>query len=510
MRQLVPLTVLVALVTLATAAGALEPRYHTYEEVRAELLATVAAYPAIARVDTIGASSTDGRAIWALKLSDNPCVDEDEPVVLFDGVHHAEEVLGLEVIMWMIDELTAAYGVDDTMTAWIDSNEIWFIPILNPDGHVVVTSGLDETWRKNTRDNNGNGTLDLDFDGVDPNNNYDWNWDGGDPDTTASYYRGPWAFSENETQAMRDLCEATKPVIALNYHSPLISSGDCIYYPWYWPGHSFAPDHHTIYDIAGELADRTKKGDGSSFSAVYGYATQGKARNWQYGHLGTIGLTMEILSYMCIPPPEDVDGICERVATGSYSLIERLEGPGLTGHVVDATTGAPIVADVEVLEVTSEVLDPRRTDATYGRYWRPLKAGDYTLEFSASGFETVTVGPVNVSDGPWTVVDAALWPVGTGVTDGLDEARILGVLPNPTRGQTSIRFAAPGEPAPTVEIYSLAGRLLRRLDVGADGSGAAVVWDGRDDAGRPAASGVYFARLVAGRLSDVEKIVLLR
>ena len=503
------MVVLAALAVCATRASSLEARYHTYEEVRSELLATVAAHPGIARVDTIGYSTTDGRAIWAMKLSDNVAFDEDEPVVLFDGVHHAEEVLGLEVIMWMIDELTSAYGVDDTMTAWVDECEIWFVPILNPDGHTVVTGGVDETWRKNTRDNNGNGVFDLDFDGVDPNNNYDWNWDGGDPDTTASYYRGPWPFSENETQAMRDLCEAVKPVMALNYHSPLISSGDCVYYPWYWPGYSFAPDHHTIYAIASELASRTKKADGTGYSALYGYATQGKARNWQYGHLGTIGLTMEILSYMCIPPAGDVDGICERVSTGSYSLIERASGPGLTGHVVDAATGAPLVAEVEVLEATSEVLDPRLTDATFGRYWRPLKPDDYTLRFKAAGYESLTVGLVTVPDGDWTTVDAALWPVGSGVEGVIAGARILDVRPNPSSGGTSIRYTTPGATAAAVEIYSLAGRLVARLDAAAAGGGS-VVWDGRDAEGRAVSSGVYFARLTADRESDVEKIVLLR
>jgi len=509
--RLATIGLVLALVVCATSASALEARYHTYEEVRSELLATVAAYPAIARIDTIGYSTTDGRAIWALKLSDNVDVDEDEPVALFDGIHHAEEVLGLEVIMWMVDELTTAYGVDDTMTAWVDENELWFIPILNPDGHKVVTDGVDETWRKNTRDNNGNGVFDLDFDGVDPNNNYDWNWDGGDPDTTASYYRGPWPFSESETQTMRDFCEATKPVVALNYHSPLISSGDCIYYPWYWPGYSFAPDHQTIYAIASELAARTKKADDTSFSAVFGYATTGKARNWQYGHLGTIGLTMEILSYMCIPPAEDVDGICERVSTGSYSLIERLAGPGLTGHVIDATTGAPLVAEVDVTELASDLLDPRLTDSTYGRYWRPLNAGDYTLEFSAAGYETLTVGPVTVPDGDWTLVDAALWPVDTGIDGASADVRIVGVRPNPSTGRTSVRFAAPAAARTTIEIYSLAGRLVTRLDPSGEpnGSGSAV-WDGRDQAGHPASSGVYFARLSAGGASDVEKIVLLR
>jgi len=88
---------------------------------------------------------------------------------------------------------------------------------------------------------------------------------------------------------------------------------------------------------------------------------------------------------------------------------------------------------------------------------------------------------------------------------------ILGVLPNPTRGQTSVRFAAPAATDARVEIYSLSGRLVAALDAasGPGGAGAAV-WDGRDASGRPVSSGVYFARLVADTESDVEKIVLLR
>jgi hypothetical protein len=144
-------------VGLATQAAALDERYHTMNEVRSELLATAAAFPAITVLDTIGYSTELGYPIWSLKISDNPGVDEDEPAILYNGVHHAEEVMGLEICMWMIDELTTGYGVVDSVTAWIDANEIWFIPLLNPEGHEVVTDDISDIWRKNKRDNNDNG-----------------------------------------------------------------------------------------------------------------------------------------------------------------------------------------------------------------------------------------------------------------------------------------------------------------------------------------------------------------
>ena len=95
--------------------------------------------------------------IWAVKISDNVHVEEDEPAVLYNGVHHAEEVLGLEICMSMINELLSQYGSDGQKTWWVDNIEIWFVPLLNPEGHKVVTDGLDITYRKNKRDNNMGG-----------------------------------------------------------------------------------------------------------------------------------------------------------------------------------------------------------------------------------------------------------------------------------------------------------------------------------------------------------------
>lgn len=498
------------ILAMAPLAAALDEEYHTMQETYDALVATVTSYPSICRMDTLGYSTEDGLPIWSLKMSDNVNVDEDEPVVFYNGIHHADEVLGLEVCLYMIDELTAAYGVDSTMTAWIDDQEIWFIPLLNPEGHAIVTAEIDTIWRKNKRDNNENGGWDIE-DGVDLNRNYDFNWDQGGSDIWESeYYRGPYPFSETECQIVRDFCLEHKPVFALNYHSPRSSMGDLLYYPWYWVGEGFSTDHFTIYDIASELCARTFNEAGQNFIAYYGYADKGNAKNWQYGVVGTIGLTMEILSQQCQPVGSRVDTICRLVSTGSYYLLERTYGPGITGHVTDAATRQPLVATVNVVENYSDLVVPRTTDPVYGRYWRLLVPDTYTVEFSAFGYDTQTFESVVVESTGLTVLDCEMsaW---TGAPDDLiEEPRIVDVSPNPSRGPTSVSFVAPACAPVAVEIYSVAGRLIATADAELDGSRGTASWDGLTADGRPVASGVYFARLVGRDPEDQAKIVLVR
>lgn len=496
----------------AVPCRALDARYHTLAETHAELLAVAASYPSIAELVTLGTTGEEGLPIYALKLSDNVSTDEDEPVVLYDGVHHAEEVMGLESCLWMIDELTTGYGVNDTITGWVNDCEIWFIPLLNPEGHGIVTAETDTTWRKNKTDNNDNGVFDPGYDGVDLNQNYDFNWSlGGSGNPASEYYRGPSPFSEAENRVMRDFCHAEKPVFAVNYHSPRSSDGDCVYYPWYWPGHGFAPDHAIIYNVAAGLATRTKTEAGTSYTALYGFATSGRARNWQYGVVGTIGFDQEILSNLCQPSGDRVDGICDKVARGAYYLLDRTRGPGITGHVTDAATNDPIIAEVKVVEFVSDLLEPRTTEPLYGRYWRMIMPGTYTVEFSSPGYSTGTVTGVVVGQSGLAVVDCALEPWAGVPDDAVSQPRIVRVVPNPTRGGTTIEFASPMSGPVSVDIYTVGGRLIAEL--AGDGSAAglgSVTWDGRGPDGLPAASGVYLARLVTEAGTDQAKVVFVR
>lgn len=84
--------------------------------------------------------------------------------------------------------------------------------------------------------------------------------------------------------------------------------------------------------------------------------------------------------------------------------------------------------------------------------------------------------------------------------------------PNPFNPKTSIRFTVGAEVAEvSLAVYDVAGRLVARLLEGRPGVGEHVVtWNGRDDAGRQVASGIYFARLSVDAWSDSRKMVLLK
>jgi len=83
--------------------------------------------------------------------------------------------------------------------------------------------------------------------------------------------------------------------------------------------------------------------------------------------------------------------------------------------------------------------------------------------------------------------------------------------PNPFNSTTAIRFEVPGTGRVRLVLYNVLGQLVRTLVDEKHNAGTYTVrWDGKDDAGQQAASGVYIGRLEAGGSVDVRKLVLLR
>jgi hypothetical protein len=155
-----------------------------------------------------------------------------------------------------------------------------------------------------------------------------------------------------------------------------------------------------------------------------------------------------------------------------------------------------------------------------GDAWSALGSG--IIGYSVSRLAVGESG-VYVSGWFWTAggkpsSHIARWgDTATGIEVTGDPAPGIGLVqsyPNPFNGTTTIRLQDSGieEGADvTLRIYDASGRLVRTLlDGGAPRTGDVVVWDGTTDLGRPAASGVYFCRLDAGRVSDVCKITLLK
>jgi hypothetical protein len=283
--------------------------YRTYNETTVVLQGLQAAHPSLAALSIIG-TTIEGRAIYALKVSDNVGVDEPEPEVLIMGCHHARELMSVEMPLHFAEYLLAQYGTDPQVTQLVNGREIWIVPIVNPDGYVFVQNNhigdSSNWWRKNRR-NNGNGTF-----GVDLNRNYGYNWGydniGSSPTPGSAVYRGTAPFSEPETQAVRNLCNARHFTTWLTYHS----YGDLLLFPW---GYAFdyTTDHEIMLRMGERLAAGTDYLVGNPATGAI-YLTNGASDDWGYGEAGTkprlFGFTPEVnsLAEGGFAPPESLIG----------------------------------------------------------------------------------------------------------------------------------------------------------------------------------------------------------
>lgn len=84
--------------------------------------------------------------------------------------------------------------------------------------------------------------------------------------------------------------------------------------------------------------------------------------------------------------------------------------------------------------------------------------------------------------------------------------------PNPFNPQTTIAFELPERETVSLRVFDLAGRMVRGLVVAEEFTLGRheVIWNGKDDSGRQAASGTYFYRLDAGSFSETKRFVLVK
>jgi hypothetical protein len=402
--------ILLALPLWSLAQDSLDSRYHTYEEITADILALEAQYPDKVQVDSIGHSrgEADGHIwpLYAVKISDNVHINEDEPAVLFIGHIHGEEVLGIEIIHALLHELTDGYVQNlPHVRYWVDQLQIYIVPSMNPDGLAVVMSGRDVTYRKN-----GYRPPSLDhctifpgvgWDscGVDLNRNFDTNWEWGDTlwqpggYEPYDYYGGPAPFSEPEAQCIRDLAMQIQPVASVIYHSS--RTGDnaerCIF-AWDWEG-KLAPDSTMISDFGRRFAMQIPTYDQSThYLFVWGGNRRGNTQDWFYWKLGTLQCTNEVGSVATGIQPDSavIERIIEDVLPSVRFLLDRTRTPDnnehvVYGHVKDAQTGQPLQAERRFSSTWRPILPPRYTDPVYGRFYF-LPVDSFTVEFRKEGY----------------------------------------------------------------------------------------------------------------------------
>ncbi|HYE95105.1 MAG TPA: M14 family zinc carboxypeptidase [Rubricoccaceae bacterium] len=294
--------------------------YPTYAEALAILDSMQAQYPhLISTRDSIG-NSIQGRPIWLVELSDNPGVDEGEPEVLYTALHHAREPQGLATVLYFLWHLLENYGTDPEATHLLNDRRLFVVPILNPDGYIynqTTSPNGGGMWRKNRR------PVPPNFHGVDLNRNYGYEW-GHDESGSSSYpgdetYRGASAFSEPETQAIRDFMEGGRHIrLAFNYHT----YSDLLLFPWGYTYPDQTPDHAAFDRYARAMTEVNGYVYGPGFSTIY--PTNGDADDWMYGEQTTkpmvFAFTPEVGSTGFWPTPAEILPLAEENLRANYLL----------------------------------------------------------------------------------------------------------------------------------------------------------------------------------------------
>ncbi len=266
--------------------------FWTNDEVRSFLDSLVADDPqnlVADRLDTIGYSYR-GRPVLGLLLGKQDGGLATRPAAFYNALTHAREPQGMQSLLYFAHWLLSRYGSDPEATYLLDHRRIYLCPVVNPDGYAInesllVANGAFGMWRKNARDNDEDGVMDIypAGDGVDLNRNYGYQWGldnvGSSPNPPSEIYRGAFPFSEPETGVQRALVDALQPRSGLSFHT----FGDYFIFPWgYTP--AGPPDSTDFFDWSLEATATNHLILGQAPRTLY--RVNGEFNDWVYGETG--------------------------------------------------------------------------------------------------------------------------------------------------------------------------------------------------------------------------------
>lgn len=255
--------------------------YLKYNEIVNMLDSMHRRYPNLITAKKSIGNTLENNPMYVVKISDNPNKEEtQEKQVLYDAMHHAREPQAMMQMMYFMWYIMDRYEKNDPIAKYIINNrELYFIPIVNPDGYLYnasISPNGGGMWRKN-RSFNADATR-----GVDLNRNYsyDWGYDdvGSSPFGNTNTFRGPSAFSEPETQNMRDFVNSKKFKTNLSYHT----YGGYLIYPFGAKENYYTPDSNMFRLYADSLTKDNNYSSGTVFETL-NYFANGGSCDWMYG-----------------------------------------------------------------------------------------------------------------------------------------------------------------------------------------------------------------------------------
>lgn len=315
--------------------------YRSLEKMEQEMHELADAHPDLVQMQSI-AKTAEGRDVWALKITSDAQGDTtNKPGVVITGTHHAREWMTPEVTLQLAEDLANKYGTDTEAKRRLDNAELWFIPVVNPDGFQYSRTE-DSWWRKNRTpvydtecpgSGNGHGTP-IEY-GVDLNRNY---WDGNpdhmkyfraDGDTPCSTWDDVGASDDPGSDTFRGKPGQEPEVAALmqlEYQRPNIkgvldhhSYGGSLLRPW---GHTEdIPENVADYDA---VAARMNAAQGSNaydyHQSVLDYPTFGSSETCHQAN-GKLNFTVEMGSSFQ-PDYKAFKGMYKDVSSADLAFID--------------------------------------------------------------------------------------------------------------------------------------------------------------------------------------------
>jgi hypothetical protein len=363
----------------ATAAPTVFRQYNAPGGLREEYAAAAAANPRIAKLVTVG-KSLRGVPIQAVKVTrdarDLP--DGRRPAVIYIGAQHAREWITPEMNRRLLHHVLDGYGKDATLTKLVNTTELWFLPVANPDGYDFTFTEGNRLWRKNLRDNNGDGQITA-GDGVDLNRNFREKWgydnEGSSPDPASETYRGPRPASEPETKALDSLFKRVGYEFVVNYHS----AAELLLYGIGWQVSTPSPDDQIAVALVGDDAHPAVPGYDPDISAEL-YTTNGDTDFHAQVRYGAIGFTPEMSTCQTISNqyPDDQWNAADCASGFNFPDDEKLVQEEFVKNIPFA------------LSVAKSAQDPANPVSTVGRSTADLTVDAFDVSYGSDQQVAVT------------------------------------------------------------------------------------------------------------------------
>lgn len=340
--------------------------YPTYSQYDSIMQSFLVSYPSLCHLDTIG-RSINGKLVLALKISDNPAVDESEPEVFYSSSMHGDEIGGFILMLRLADLLLKNYSDNPRIKELVDNLEIWINPLANPDGTYNSGNVISSPVRYNAH-------------GVDLNRNF--------PDPAL-----PDMAYEKETSDMMKFMRSHRFVLSANFHA----GAEIVNYPWDKWLDILHADNNWFNDISRAYADTVHiysppdyMGDldnGVTRGSVW-YIVRGGRQDFMTQELHGREVTIE-LDYQHITPVSELQGLWEN---NWHSLLGYLENAlyGVHGVVLDSESSAPVEAEIFIKghdKDSSQVY----SDTLNGSFVRLIAPGLWPFTFTADGYRDTTI-----------------------------------------------------------------------------------------------------------------------